>query len=149
MPPASNPSDLRGKELHETLKAIEKLAVECFGEEDYYSSVDSLLQTLYLHNGTLLVERVAGEIVGYNLLTEEDGALHCTRRGVAKAFRRKRIGSKLTKKGIKFAHSKGLPYRTYCAHYNIASANSNIRCGLVLEKVTKDWLHLVIYPRSK
>lgn len=135
---------MKQKEKDE-LKAIVQLNKACFGQDDYYSSAAYVLHMVHLEDGVYFSHRdpASKEVVGYIMITVKDGVAHCSRRGVLSSARSSGLGTKLTRKAIKWAHNKGLDYQTYTALDNYASMNSNIKAGCKVKKVDENWVTLV------
>ena len=130
------------EQLKVDLPKIAHLNAVCFGKDDEFCRVSRLLHTLIMEDGMYYVHRLRGEIVAYILLSTDEGDIHCVRRGVVPAGRRRGLATKLTRKGIKYAQGLGKKYKTYTSTTNLASFNSNIRAGLILESATEEWLSL-------
>lgn len=121
------------------------LNAECFGEDDTYSDIDTILRTLHFEDGQYWFVNVDGQPVGYLLVIEHKDHIEGVRLGVTESHRGAGVGRSLVKKALKFAAERGKPYRTYTSLDNLTSANLHIRAGMHLSAVDK-WIHLTYQP---
>lgn len=126
------------------LAKISSLNAKGFTLEDSYSNV--LVLTDFLNDckefGGLFIIYKDKSIIGFLMWQFTGDGIHTVRRYIDQNYRGLGLGSKLTKRVIKLANKWGFKYKTYAAHYNLASINSSIKCGCIVSKITKKWIHL-------
>lgn len=87
-------------------------------------------------NSTWFLARLNGEIVGWaGCDLHADGTAKISRTGVFKAFQGRGIKQRLVKTMERYVKRQGCKTMTsYCAYWNLASANSLIKSGYKLRK---------------
>jgi len=133
------------------LKHIAKLNAVGFGKSDHYSEavhIQEWIDTGQGWNG-IIIPRVKGNIAGFAMWAFYDGAIHVERRAVYKKYRGLGLGTKLTKKVMALGIKYGYHYDTYCANWNIASINGNIKCGCLITKIGEQFTELSTKRREK
>lgn len=126
-----------GKELSTShIKQLIELNSEEFGEDDDYNSPKIVKPE------QVIPLIIGNELVAYAIVGEDHRYVECVRRAVSKDYRGLGLGVTLTKLMIRAAKGKGKSYITYCHKNNLASLNSNIKCGLRVYKVDGPWVHL-------
>ena len=109
---------------------------ECFTSDDPYSSVG------YAQQFSRLVVKVEGKVVGYILYQVLPTHIESLRRAVTKEYRGIGIGSQLTKRLTKIADKQGKDIFTYVSKSNLASLNSNFKCGYRITDIAADWVYI-------
>ena len=132
----------------DVLRAVCKINAEHFGSDDAYSDIGEILKLMRFDGGGYFTYEVDGKVVAYLIYQEKEDSVHCVRRGVTHGCQKTGLGLKLTKQCIKLAHSKNKAYRTYCAHDNLASINSNIKCGCRVYGIDDWWIKLEKKPTA-
>lgn len=128
--------------LKDVLVEITEINAERFGSDDVYSDEDAVLRLITLEEGGYFLAKDGDEIVGYLLYKMHGDHISCERRAVTKSAKRKGFGVKLTKMAIKKAKEMGVDFKTYCSVNNMASLNSNIKCGCKVTHVGTEWVYL-------
>ena len=113
-----------------------------WNDKDAYSNMNTLKTYVENNNAGLFLVKVNGKIVAFLMWAFNGKSYETVRRVVAKTHRRMGLGSTLVNNLIKKAHDLGFDYTTYAGVWNIGSINSNLKCGCLVTKVTKDWVHM-------
>lgn len=114
---------------------IAKLIRRYFGKDDPYGSLLAVRQ--HFHIVELSTE---GEVLGFLLYDEKKTHYEGLRSAVLTKARRQGIGMKLFKRLIRKSCRTGKPYRTYTSIDNIASLNSHIKAGMLVESIDNEWV---------
>jgi GNAT superfamily N-acetyltransferase len=140
------------KKLNEKdFKTISQLNVIGFGFDDTYSSPTDIRDYLieYPEETGLILERVKGEIAGFLFWEVEEDSINTIRRAVDPKYRGLGFGVSLTRKVIQLGEDMGCYYNTYCATDNLASINSNIKCGCFVTSISENWICLSTQKRGR
>lgn len=122
------------------LNKIAELNEECFPLEDTDTYCDpDYLEEADLDYITVYHNR---KLVGYLIYRECRLHLESVRRGVKEEYRGLGLGKRLAKKFIKVAEEKNKDIYTYVAKHNLASLNSNIRCGYIIDAIQGEWVFI-------
>ena len=132
-------------------RRIGQLNREGFGADDAYSSKGVIRDYVEgcPESAGLIVTRIKGDIMGFLMWYINNGAINTGRRAVDKKCRGLGLGVKLTQKVIDLGYKMGYHYDTYCDIWNLASINSNIKCGCFVTKIGVEWISLSTKRRGK
>lgn len=132
------------------MKQIANLNAVGFGKDDHYSKAKNIQEWVDAGQGWngIITETVKGKLAGFAMWSFYDGAIHMERRAVYKKYRGLGIGTKLTKRVIAYGAKFDFPFDTYCANWNIASINGNIKCGCLITKIGVEFTNLSTRKRK-
>ena len=130
------------------IKRVAEMNSECISFEDTYSDYDWLLSQVRKQNLAIILARVDGEISGYLIYRVCSEHIESVRRGVSGKFRRRGVGTKLSKKLIAVSTRLKKPIYTYVSKSNLKSLNGNLKVGYLIDWIDPEWVYIKYTPKN-